>query len=75
MAEHFEPGDYQLSDGGTNLYVALPSGANAFCVLTRDKWTWTEEDDGTLTVSPSIFDTSAGGYHGFLQCGIWSDPL
>lgn len=31
----------------------------------------TEHPDGTITVSPSIV-FPRGGYHGFLQSGVWS---
>jgi hypothetical protein len=72
-AEKFEPGDYQLSETGNCLYVALPTGEfGALPWGTEKGWTWVEEDDGTLTVTPSIHDTSSGGYHGWLQRGVWT---
>jgi|HubBroStandDraft_6_1064221.scaffolds.fasta_scaffold678389_2 hypothetical protein len=78
MADHFEPGDYQLSEGATNLYVALPRsppGRPAFAMLPLGPggWSVTEEEDGTLTVSPSIHDTDEGGYHGWLERGVWRE--
>lgn len=32
--------------------------------------TVTEHEDGTITVSPSIFD-APDGWHGFLERGVW----
>jgi hypothetical protein len=31
-----------------------------------------EHEDGTITVSPSIQDPNPGGWHGYLERGIWS---
>lgn len=82
MADHFEPGDYQLSESGKTLYCRLPhspAGREAFAALpvnvpdSERAWTCTIEADGTITISPSIHDTDAGGYHGFLQHGVWTD--
>ena len=72
LSDHFgafEPGDYMLAAGGKALWVALPTG-----VFGRldERWTFTEEWDGSLTVSPSIHDTSPGGYHGYLTRGVWT---
>ena len=61
-----EPGDYGLC--GRGLWLVLPTGRHAR--LNIERWTWTEEIDGTLTVSPSIFDTPAG-WHGYLERGQW----
>ena len=36
----------------------------------------TEHEDGTITVEPSIADSSPSGetnWHGFLRQGVWSD--
>jgi len=33
----------------------------------------TEHEDGTITVSPSILDPEAGGWHGFLERGVWRE--
>ena len=32
-----------------------------------------EHEDGTITVSPSILDPRPGGWHGFLERGIWRE--
>jgi hypothetical protein len=31
----------------------------------------TEHEDGTITVSPSILNPGQGGWHGFLERGVW----
>jgi hypothetical protein len=41
--------------------------------LGRPAWQMVEHEDGTITITPSIHDTSEGGYHGFLTNGCWSD--
>ncbi len=33
--------------------------------------TVTEHEDGTITVSPSILDPAPGGWHGYLERGVW----
>lgn len=32
-----------------------------------------EHEDGTITVSPSILNDRAGGWHGFLERGVWRE--
>jgi hypothetical protein len=80
-----EPGDYWKDDRGHwNVAAPVPRDDAGF-LLTCDVSTWkiTEHDDGTITVSPSIF-WGAGGYpnsprdwaekhtwHGFLEHGEW----
>lgn len=38
---------------------------------TDTRWTVVEHEDGTITISPSVFFNSPRGWHGFLQRGIW----
>jgi hypothetical protein len=80
-----EPGDYYKDDRGHWCVVApVPRDEYGF-LLTADvsTWTVTEHEDGTITVSPSIF-WGEGGYpnsppewavahtwHGFLEHGEW----
>jgi Family of unknown function (DUF6527) len=33
----------------------------------------TEHEDGTITVSPSIAPREPGGWHGFLERGVWRE--
>jgi hypothetical protein len=35
------------------------------------KWTITEHEDKTITVTPSIWFNSPTGWHGFLERGVW----
>ncbi len=36
------------------------------------RWQVEEHPDGTITLKPSIWDKSEGGYHGHLQQGVWN---
>lgn len=49
--------------------VTAPNGNR--CRLDPDIHSVFEHEDGTITVSPSIV-FPFGGYHGFLQHGVWS---
>lgn len=62
-----QPGEYALSTGGGRVWLCLPSGQFG---QVDSKWTITVEDDETITVSPSIFD-SPDGWHGYLEHGVW----
>jgi hypothetical protein len=80
-----EPGDYWKDQNGHWQVVApVPRDDDGF-LLIADVSTWevTEHEDGTITVSPSIF-WGAGGYpnsplewaakhtwHGWLEHGEW----
>jgi hypothetical protein len=81
-----KPGDYWKDDRGHwHVAAPVPRDDDGF-LLSADVSTWdsvTEHEDGTITVSPSIF-WGAGGYpnsppewaakhiwHGFLDRGIW----
>lgn len=62
-----EPGDYWRTPDG-HWEIRDPLG-NAGRIGTH---TVEEHDDGTITVTPSILDPDEGGYHGFLQHGVWT---
>jgi hypothetical protein len=71
-----EPGDYvkvpdgegpRRPDGQPTWYIRDPDGK----VGTLWTHTVTEHEDGTITVSPSILDNSPGGWHGYLERGVW----
>jgi len=85
-SEPVQPGDY-WKDGSGRWYVAapVPRDEDGF-LLIADVSTWKsviEHQDGTITVSPSIFWGSSGypnsprewaekhTWHGFLEHGIW----
>lgn len=54
-------------DGRIEWWIRDPLGS----VGRLTTHTITEHDDGTITVSPSIYDTSPGGWHGWLERGVW----
>jgi len=71
-----QPGDYMKvppdegphrPDGSPVWYIRDPAG-NVGTLLTH---TVEEHEDGTITVSPSILDPSPGGWHGWLERGVW----
>lgn len=54
----------------------VPAFARSVQHVTFPPHTYIIEEDGTLTVSPSISDTREGsnvsdGWHGYLECGVW----
>lgn len=64
-----EAGDYTVRAG--TAWVCLPTGVGPANLRT---WELVEHDDGTITVSPSIQDSSApGGWHGYLEAGVWRE--
>lgn len=72
------PGDYFLKDGGTILWAIHPDtdlsedpGAGYFTI--DSSWSIVENDDGTVTVSPSIWINKPTGWHGFLERGVWRE--
>lgn len=64
-----QTGDYfKQKDGGW--FLMSPSGESGG--VNAPTWTITEHDDGTITVSPSIwFNKESDGWHGFLERGWW----
>lgn len=61
-------GDYGLTGGA--LWVVLPSGVQGR--LDAADWTWTEQEDGSITAHPSIHD-APDGWHGWLVRGVWQE--
>ena len=67
-------GRYKGNDHDTiDLWIRDPRGREGRCAAGVH--TFTMEDDGTITVSPSIApnDTNPGGWHGFLEHGVWRE--
>lgn len=68
-----EPGDYWFveRDGHRVLMVVAPNGLMGDC----SRHDVTEHEDGTVTVSPSIFAQGGPGmaneWHGWLERGVW----
>ena len=69
----WQPGDYGRGSlgGEEGLWVMMPDGNGPGCL--RNLWTITDEDDGTITVDPSIWDNKPEGWHGFLEHGVWRE--
>ena len=67
-----EPGDYWFYEGGPGegrvLWIRDPMGMFGRCA----KHEVTENDDGTVTVRPSILDGGRGEFHGWLTDGRWT---
>ena len=61
-----EPGDYWKTPDG-RWEIKDPNGNVGALGLHKV----TEHEDGTITVEPSILDPSVGGWHGYLEHGIW----
>jgi hypothetical protein len=62
------PGDYWKRRDGS-FYLNSPDGEHG---AVNERWTVIEHEDGTITVSPSIWFNTPRGWHGFLKAGIWS---
>jgi hypothetical protein len=62
-------GEYSLTEQGTAVWLCNPDGV--FGRVESPKWSITVEDDDTITVHPSILWTEEGGWHGYLERGIW----
>ena len=65
------PGSYMKVDydGKDELYIVDPRGEIGR--ISTHTITWHE--DGTVTVSPSIAPYEPGGWHGYLEHGIWRE--
>lgn len=72
--EQVKPGDYFKQDpvegdGGQRWWLQAPDGEDG-SVIARI-WSIVEHEDGTITVSPSIWFNMPHGWHGFLEHGVW----
>lgn len=64
------PGDFGEFDG---IWYAMPPGAKRLLANLKNHDV-TENEDGTITVSPSILVTGHDGeWHGYLENGIWRE--
>jgi hypothetical protein len=57
----------EIGDG--EWWIVDPNGS--FYRLVKPVHSWTTNEDGSVTISPSIV-APRGGYHGFLINGVWS---
>lgn len=67
-----KPGDYVLRDGV--VWAIEPDGGAALMKL--DGWETTVHEDGTITLSPSIWvnkHRDPPGWHGYLERGVWRE--
>lgn len=66
-----QPGSYckvqENGEGSHTWYIIDPAG-NFGAIRTHHV---TEHEDGTITVQPSILDPEPGGWHGWLERGVW----
>lgn len=68
-----KPGDYGFAEDGA-LWVILPHGENVrLPPKSAGGWGIQEHEDGTVTVTPSIFCHSEPPWHGFLEHGVWRE--
>lgn len=72
--EYRQPGDYcgpiKSEDGPEGAwYICDPKGQVGGLYNHKIE----EHGDGSISVSPSILDNSPGGYHGFLEHGVWRE--
>lgn len=73
MRDDFEPGDYCLIDG---VVWAREPGDKGGALMALTEWKITEEEDGTLSLSPSIWVNkhhNPPGWHGYLEHGKWRE--
>lgn len=68
------PGEYAKAENG-DWILCLPTGIHG--TINDKTWKITEHEDGTITVSPSIYTKSPNhpqyDWHGFLEKGIWRE--
>lgn len=79
-----EPGSYYLSEDRRILWVQVPSGESIRLPVQEGPdpgqeeppvWGFTEHEDGSITVVPSINvhpSLGVNGWHGFLRAGVWT---
>ena len=68
-------GEYALASPEAHVvWLCSPDGKPGH--VSSPLWSIKVEEDGTVTVDPSIFwdkDASPPGWHGYLQCGVWRE--
>jgi hypothetical protein len=71
-----QPGDYGLYRGYTGdklaLMFVLPTGERGHITFPPHEHE-VHDDDGTITVRPSILHHRDGGWHGYLERGVWRE--
>lgn len=65
------PGEYvKIIDGPMPWMANDPIGGGPFSIGLKNHAV-EEHEDGTITVTPSLYDTRPGGWHGLLRRGVW----
>jgi hypothetical protein len=65
-----KPGEYVWLPRMKMWQLCAPNGD--LCVVSlRTGHTWTEHEDRTLTISPSIQFNAGARWHGYLERGVW----
>jgi len=68
--DHLAPGDYFKHPTMPGVWVIRDPAGHLGSLQTH---TVVEHEDGTITVSPSILDPKPGGWHGYLERGVWRE--
>lgn len=69
------PGTYSLTPDKCYVKIMLPEPDGLIIIpthhenTTQAKWTLTENEDGTITLDPSIWVNKPEGWHGWLTNG------
>lgn len=75
-----EPGDYMLTEDRTGLWIVVPTGARIRVPVREGEqdrrplaeggcWGFTEHDNGTLSLTPSLDVHGPDAWHGHLTAG------
>lgn len=68
--DQVQPGDYWRASTPGRWHLCAPSGEHG--AATNTVWKITEHEDGTITISPSLwFNKANNGWHGYLERGVW----
>jgi hypothetical protein len=67
---HLRPGDYFKHPTMPGVWIIRDPAGKLGSLQTH---TVVEHEDGTITVSPSILDSAPGGWHGYLERGVWRE--
>lgn len=65
--------DFDASEEHPVVWLRLPDGASGRIHGGPDGWQITEHEDGTVTSSPSIFNSPPNGWHGYLEKGVFRE--
>lgn len=72
VSDGMEPGGYALHDWTDPPHWQIRDPFGKCASISLSQHSVVVHDDDTITVNPSIFDTTEGGFHGWLKQGMWS---